>query len=128
MYITFTDIREAFKASSHIANVRDGWDVSILSTARLATKELPQGLLKSGASLYDGQIIVKADFSGPYQRFDAPSIRHLVRELLENYGEIMAYEADIVCPPVVMFRVEYYDSVAANNAVVHLNGFKVGVS
>lgn len=78
-------------------------------------------------SLYEGQVIVKADFSGPRQQFNARSIGHLIKELLENYGEIMGYDAGFMKPPTATYRAEFFNSVATDSALAYLNGFKIGV-
>lgn len=98
IHVNFTDIRDTTKAYVKIRSVRETW------------------------------VVVKADFSGPRQRFDSGTIGHLVKELLENYGEVMAYESGMAEPPLAAFRAEYYDVVATEKAVAALDGFRIGVS
>ena len=78
-------------------------------------------------SAYEGQVIVKAEYTGKQERFDLLSISCLMKEILENYGEVMAFELSLVERPVVAVRAEFFDTSSADNALVHLNGFKIAV-
>lgn len=78
-------------------------------------------------SVYEGQVVVKAEHAGPRERFDVRSIGHLIKEILENYGDIMAFELNLAEPPVVAVRAEFFDTGSADSALVHLDGFKIGV-
>ncbi|KAL9613748.1 MAG: hypothetical protein Q9167_001762 [Letrouitia subvulpina] len=104
---------------------RSEWNVQYL-------RNLPNGMeLASHASRHlhgpsgDGEVVVKADFLGPCQNFDAPNISRLIIDLLGNYGDIMAYEPSSMCPPTIVYRAEFYDTRAADRAIAHLNGFKI---
>ena len=109
-----------------IRSVRSTWNVQYLAAKQFVSKLRPERFLYT--LLCEGQVIVKADFSGPRQRFDIGSIGHLVKELLENYGEVMAYESGMAEPPLAAFRAEYYDVIATEKAVTALHGFRIGVS
>ena len=95
----------------------------------LATHIRTQGQLKGliyPGSAYDGQVIVKTgcDKQGSFHVRDIGS---LIKDLLANYGDIMAYStmwsntADVTC------RAEFFNTIAADNALAHLNGFKLAV-
>ncbi|SLM35773.1 meiosis protein mei2 [Lasallia pustulata] len=124
IYVNFTDIRDTTKAYVKIRSVRATWNAQYLPAKLFASKLRPDRFLYT--LLCEGQVIVKADFSGPRQRFDSGTIGHLVKELLENYGEVMAYESGMAEPPLAAFRAEYYDVVATEKAVAALDGFRIG--
>lgn len=50
-----------------------------------------------------------------------------MKELLENYGELMGYEAGAIGFSVATYRAEFFDGTAAESALAYLNGFKIGV-
>ncbi|KAL9044105.1 MAG: hypothetical protein Q9214_002734 [Letrouitia sp. 1 TL-2023] len=125
VFVTFDDLRDSCKALSNVRNVRRDWNVQYL-------RNLPNGQELTNhtsgqlhGSLGDGEVVVKADFLGPSQLFDAPNISRLIMDLLGNYGDIMAYEPGSMCPPTMVYRAEYYDTRAADRAIAHLNGFKI---
>ena len=93
----------------------------------MTLKYQPESLKYSPLSLYGGQVIIKADFTGPRQRFDPGTIGHLIKELLENYGELMGFEAGVMSLTIATYRAEFYDIAAADSALAYLNGFKIGV-
>lgn len=126
LYVNFTDIRDTTKAYVKIRSVREAWNVQYLGAKQFASKLRPERFLYT--LLCEGQVVVKADFCGPHQRFDCGTIGHLVKELLGNYGEVMAYESGMAEPPLAAFRAEYYDVVATAKAVAALDGFRIGVS
>ena len=126
IYVNFADLRDTTKAYVKIRSVRATWDIQYLAAKHFASKLRPERFMHT--LMCEGQVIVRADFSGPRQRFDSGTIGHLIKELLENYGEVMAYESGIAELPMVAFRAEYYDAVAAEKAVAALDGFRIGVS
>ena len=105
--------------------VRSDWKVSWIGTPQYFATQTPGQILPALA--YDGQIVVKADYAGPASHFNANSIGIFVKEVLENYGEIMAIEAIQVASPSAMYRAEYYNSAAVSNALGALQGFKIAV-
>lgn len=90
-------------------------------------KKQPESLKYAPLSMYAGQVSVKADFTGLSQRFDPMTIGHLIKELLENYGEIMGFETSMEKRPIATYRAEFYDTAAADSALAYLNGFRIGV-
>ena len=77
---------------------------------------------------FEGQIQVTALCEGKALRFNPQLIAHLVKEMLGNYGDLMAFSIYSVTHPSVTVRAEYYDVEAAEKAVMQLNGFSVSVS
>lgn len=127
IYLNLTDIRDAHKAYAKVQSHRKDWSVQYIAGAKSYTKPQPDGSIYMPLPLYDGQVIVRADFSGPRQHFNASCIGHLIRELLENYGEIMGYEACLSKHPTATCRAEFCNTTATDSAISYLNGFKIGV-
>ncbi len=76
--------------------------------------------------MYSAQVLVKADFTGPRQRFNPFTIGHIIKELLENYGEVFGFEAGVNSN--AMYRAEFYDTGSADLALAYLHGFRIAVS
>ena len=127
-YLKFSDIRDADKAYAKVESIREKWNAQHIGAKQFAVKHQPECLKYLPISMFEGQILVTAHFAGPRQRFDAGSIGHLIKELLENYGDVMAYEVGIVRAPTATYRAEYYNATVVDNALANLNGFKIGVS
>jgi hypothetical protein len=78
-------------------------------------------------SNFEGQLVITATANGSNQSFDTGTIACLVKDMLRNYGEVLACEPAFTTLPNLMFRVEFFDSTAADAAVSGLNGFKLAV-
>lgn len=89
--------------------------------------EFIAGAKYSSSSLYAGQVLVKADFTGPRHRFDPVTVGHMIKELLENYGEIMGFQAGVKTTLNATYRAEFYDTGSADLALAYLNGFRIAV-
>lgn len=89
--------------------------------------EFIAGAKYSSSSLYAGQVLVKADFTGPRHRFDPVTVGHMIKELLENYGEIMGFQAGVKTILNATYRAEYFDTGSADLALAYLNGFRIAV-
>ncbi|KAL8737937.1 MAG: hypothetical protein Q9181_001200 [Wetmoreana brouardii] len=125
IYVSFTDVRDAIEVVSALRNFHGEWLAQYLPVPSYALNPQegsPRGI---SASLFEGQLLVKADFSGPAVYFDTNTVGRLILDLLNNYGGIMAYEAVGTMHPVVAYRAEFYDTKDADHAVVHLNGFRI---
>lgn len=70
---------------------------------------------------------MQADFSGPPMYFDLGTVSRLILDMLNNYGDIMAYDAVIAVYPLVAYRVEFFDTRDAERAIIHLHGFRLAV-
>ncbi|KAI9810954.1 MAG: hypothetical protein M1827_005685 [Pycnora praestabilis] len=125
IYIAFTDMRDSERAYHAASDLRPHWKTQYLTPNRFAQKHLSGNALF--VSAYEGQVIVKAHFTGPRQQFSAKIIHQLVYELLENYGHMKAFVMlDMEDLSYVGFRAEFYDTKAADAAAVTLNGFRIG--
>ena len=126
IYISFADLRDANKAYTMVQSVRHDWNVQHIAIGQINIKGQLEGLTCSSGSPYEGQVVIRVDYSG-HGLFNVGDIGSLVKELLGNYGEIMAYSTNHATPPVVSYRAEFYSAIAADNALAHLNGFKLAV-
>lgn len=107
---------------------RGNWLVQYLPVPSYAI-DAQQGSSRGlSATPFEGQLVVRAAFSGPAIYFDIDTVGRLILDLLNNYGRIMAYEAVVTMHPVVAYRAEFYDTKDADHAMVHLNGFRIAVS
>ena len=125
--VHFSDIRDAHKAYSKAQATRHDWQIQYTAATDFARERLTGNASHVPVSVYEGQVVVKAEHAGPRERFDVRSIGHLIKEILENYGDIMAFELNLAEPPVVAVRAEFFDTGSADSALVHLDGFKIGV-
>lgn len=125
IYVSFSDIRDALSAYTKVQTLRGDWAVSCIGTAQYFMREHPGQELP--ALVHEGQVSIKADYGGPATHFNANSIGIIVKEVLENYGEIMAMEGSLVASPSAMYRAEYYDSSSVTGAFNALQGFKIAV-
>lgn len=127
IFVNFTDIRDAQKAYAKVQSVHGDWSVEYIAGTKPGIRNPTESLKYAPLSMYAGQVIIKADFTGPSQRFDPGTIGHLIKELLENYGEIMGFETSMKNLPIAAYRAEFYDTAAADSALAYLNGFRIGV-
>lgn len=116
IFVNFGDIRDAHKALIKIQSIHMNWAVEFIAGANY-----------SSSSLYAGQVLVKADFTGPCHRFDPVTVGHMIKELLENYGEIMGFQAGVKTILNATYRAEFYDTGSADLALAYLNGFRIAV-
>ncbi|KAL8706340.1 MAG: hypothetical protein Q9201_000594 [Fulgogasparrea decipioides] len=117
VYVSFTDVRDAIEVVSALRNFRGEWLVQYLPVPSYALNPQEGSSKGISASLFEGQLLVKADFSGPAVYFDTDTVGRLILDLLNNYGVIMAYEAVVAAHPVVAYRAEFYDTKDADHAM-----------
>ncbi|KAL8829706.1 MAG: hypothetical protein Q9191_001859 [Dirinaria sp. TL-2023a] len=126
VYASFSDIRDTLNAYTKVQAARPGWTLGLIGTIRYFEKYYPG--LTLPPLVYEGQVSVKVEYGGPDSCFDVASIGVIVKEILENYGDVNAMEVTEINSPAVTFRAEYYDSVAVNSALTSLQGFRIAVS
>ncbi len=126
VYVSFADIRDAGKAYDKIQSARQDWKVQHIATTQISTQGQPQGLMYPPGSAYESQVVVKAEYTG-HEDFRAGEIGSLIKDLLANYGDIMAYSTDRSTTSSLTYRAEFYNTIAADNALAYLNGFKLAV-
>ncbi|KAL8873167.1 MAG: hypothetical protein Q9174_001319 [Haloplaca sp. 1 TL-2023] len=128
IYASFTDVRDAIELVSFLRSFRGNWLTQYLPVPSYAISTQPEGSRSFSAAPFEGQLVVRAEFSGPDIYFDKDTVGRLILDLLNNYGGIMAFEAVIIVHPVVAYRAEFYDIKDADHAMAHLNGFRIAVS
>ena len=79
-------------------------------------------------SKYEGQVLVRAEYVGLPQFFDAIAIGHRIKEALEEHGCITAFQMGMVKDSVAAYRAEYSDVNTIDNALSRLNGSSLAVS
>lgn len=127
IFVNFTDIRDAQKAYAKVQSVHGDWSVQYIVGTKPGIKNQQESLKYAPLSVYAGQVVIKTDYTGPNQRFGPGTVGHLVKELLENYGELMAFETSMKNLPIATYRAEFYDTAATDSALAYLNGFRIGV-
>ncbi|KAL8760165.1 MAG: hypothetical protein Q9184_003408 [Pyrenodesmia sp. 2 TL-2023] len=125
VYVKFTDIRDAIDAVASLHRLRGDWLVQYLPLPSRELHSREAFGTNSIASKYEGQLFVKAYFSGPSPFFDLDTVSRLILDLLNNYGGLKAYYAVITVYPIVAYRAEFFDTKDAEHAIVHLNGFRI---
>lgn len=124
-YVSFTDIRDASEAVTALREFRKDWLIQYL----VLPSHGPCYQAGRGSNLfatkYEGQLCVKAEFSGPSKYFSLNTMSRLILDLLSNYGDIMAYDALTTVQPVVSYRAEFFDTKDADHAIAHLHGFRI---
>ena len=123
VYVSFGDIRDSLRAYEKINAVRTGWKVDFIAT----TKYFARQNMAPPAIVFEAQIFVKAVYGGPIAQFSSNGIGIVVKELLENYGDVMAMDVVDGPLPIASYRVEFSNS-NTTHAVLHaLQGFKIAV-
>ncbi len=76
---------------------------------------------------YEGQVLVKAEYVGLPQLFDAVAIGHRIKEALEKHGCITAFQMGMVKDSVAAYRAEYSNVNTIDSALSRLNGSSLAV-
>ena len=121
-YVRFADIRDSDKAYSTIKAHRCEWNVQYILPKYFASKFHPEKSRFSPVSKYEGQVLVIAEYAGLPQFFDAVATGHRIKEALEKYGCITAFEMGMVKDSVAAYRAEYSDVNTIDNALSRLYG------
>ena len=94
---------------------------------KFAQKLYPEMFRFAPVSNYEGQILVKAEYAGLSQHFDALASGHRIKELLEKEGCVVAFELGMVKASVAAYRAEFSDVNTTEKALSHLNGLSFAV-
>lgn len=122
--VKFTDIRDAQRAVGILPQFQPQWTVHFINSKEFMRSFRPRKI--TSTSDFEGQVMVTAHCSSPKEAFNSESIAIIVKDLLQEYGDIMAYDTFIASFPTVVIRAEYFDTAAADNAA-ELNGFDAWV-
>ena len=126
VYVGFTDLRDCHKAFHKAKRLRTEWGIHYLPSNQFDMKRDPGSV--PFVSSYEGQVTVRAHHGGQSHQFNTDTIRQLVKELLDNYGEIKVFrQLETTEPPTLEYLAGFYDTAAADVAVASLQGFKIGV-
>ena len=123
VYVSFGDISDSVRAYKKVTDQRPSWTVAFIATIEYFSRQN----IASPAIVFEAQVLVKAFYGGPIERFNINSIGVIVKELLENYGSIMAMDSVEGPLPVALYRVEFYNSYTTHNVLHNLQGFKISV-
>ncbi|RJE21256.1 Meiosis protein MEI2 [Aspergillus sclerotialis] len=120
VYVAFGDSREAQKAREKVHLEHPDWHVVPLTAREYA--QLAEPSLLHLTSDYEGQVLVIAFNTG----LNRNTVAHLVESTIVGFGDIKSFRPlrtpqDNSCE----FLVEFYNSQAADNAVVALKGASV---
>lgn len=123
VYVSFGDIHDSLRAYEKVKAKRAGWTINFIAT----TEYFARQNMAPPAIVFEAQILVKAVYGGPIGQFSSNGIGVVVKELLENYGDVMAMDAVDGPLPIASYRVEFSNS-NTTHAVLHaLQGFKIAV-
>ncbi|MCJ1435175.1 hypothetical protein MMC27_004546 [Xylographa pallens] len=123
IFVRFSDLRDAKQAYSTLKHTQTDWLMQFVDVKYFVLNYKPHELAIT--SDFEGQIQVTALCEGKALRFNPQLIAHLVKEMLGNYGDLMAFSIYSVTHPSITVLAEYYDVEAAEKAVMQLNGFRV---
>ena len=126
-YVRFADIRDSDKAYHTMATYRREWNVQYISPEQFALKFYPEKLRFTPVSQYEGQVMVNADFVGLPQEFDVVAIGHGIKDALEKYGCVAAFEQTMVKASAATYRVEFSNVNTIDNILSRLDGRKFAV-
>ena len=126
-YVRFADIRDSDKAYLTIQTHRREWNVQYILPKQFASKYHPEKLRLNPVSKYEGQVLVTAEYAGLPQFFDALATGHRIKETLEEYGYVTAFEMGMVTDSVAAYRAEYSNVNTIDNALSRLNGSYLAV-
>ena len=126
-YVRFADIRDSDKAYLTIQTHRREWNVQYILPKQFASKFHPEKLRLSPVSKYEGQVLVTAEYAGLPQFFDALATGHRIKETLEEYGYVTAFQMGMVTDSVAAYRAEYSNVNTIDNALSRLNGSYLAV-
>ncbi|KAL8864269.1 MAG: hypothetical protein Q9198_009980, partial [Flavoplaca austrocitrina] len=122
IYVNFKDVRDAIEVVRSLRGLGQDLVVEYLAVPGLSGNDNWNDRL---APKHEGQLLVKAEFSGPAVYFNIDTVGRLILDLLNNYGTVMAYETVSTIYPIVAYRAEFFDVENAGHAIVHLNGFRI---
>ncbi len=128
VYVRFADIRDSDKAWITIRDVRPTWSVQHISAPQFALKHQVANPQTPFLSRFEAQILVTANSLGANQRIEVGKFGSSVKDRLEMYGTITAYEISMTKVSIPVFRAEYCNVDAVNLALTNLDGCDIGVS
>ena len=126
IYVKYSDLRDARQAYSGLHCCQPQWRVEFISVKDFIINYKPQELART--SLFEGQVLVTAFYTGDRQNFEVATIVRLLKDILENFGDLISCVVGLAAFPSVSVSAEFYDCSAAEKAVTQLDGFQLAVS
>ncbi|EGC48275.1 meiosis protein MEI2 [Histoplasma capsulatum var. duboisii H88] len=124
IYVGFTDIRDAKKASEKVGRLHPEWRVRFLTAREYAQKFDPTN--SDLVSDFEGQVFASVFYDSSNPALDARVVSHSFKDLLETFGDIKAFHGlPSTQGNVDEFLIEFFDTRAADNVVSTLNGTSV---
>ncbi|KAL9099875.1 MAG: hypothetical protein Q9163_004681 [Psora crenata] len=127
IYVKFTDIRDADKAFSNVQRHEASWAIQHMGPRHFVMKHQPQSLQHSKASIHEGQVLVSASYLGTLQHYDVARVGCNIKDMLQHFGEVMAFNVFLTEPCKATFRAEYYDVNSVEHALKNLEGRRVAM-
>jgi hypothetical protein len=125
VFLKFGDIRDADKAALKVNHTRPQWHADCVEPRQFSTK---YGAGGSNVSRFEGQIRIAAILNGPEERFDVGSLSRVVKELLEEYGEVVTMMIDERGARAIYYRAEFFNATIVKTAVRAMNHRDLAVS
>ena len=123
IYVSFGDIRESIQAYAKVKDMRPTWSIDFIGTPKYFTKQN----MPTPGIVFEAQLLIKADYGGPPEQFCPNGIGIVIKELLENFGEVMAMALVQDTAPLASYRVEFYNAATTTPVLSNLQGFKIAV-
>ncbi|KGY15042.1 hypothetical protein PABG_12157 [Paracoccidioides brasiliensis Pb03] len=120
IYVGFTDVRDAKKASTKVSRLHPEWRVSSMTAQEYAQKFDPNNAYL--ISNFEGHVYATITYDSSNQAMDARIVSHSFKDLLETFGDIKAFQ-NLPCRQVNVeeYLLEFFDTRAADNVVSTLN-------
>ena len=124
VFLIFADIRDAEKAFSDQSLRR----VRYLSLFDLLQRESfkDQSYMTEHAS--EGQIIIQLDYFGHARQFDELQLTHAAKNMIDRFGDVLAFQVMVSGDSKLTIKVEYYDTRNAHDLLSNKDEFKLPVS
>ena len=126
IYVKYSDLRDARQAYSGLHCCQPQWRVEFIRVKDFVINYKPQELART--SLFEGQVLVTASYTGVRQTFDVATIVGLLKDILESFGDLITCAVGLAAFPTVSVGAEFYDCSTAEKAVNQLDGFQLAVS
>jgi hypothetical protein len=126
IYAKFADIRDAQKAFAVLRKTQPGWQTTFCGNKEFIYHFNPEDLHLT--TEFEGQVIVTVtvSFGADYEAFNIEFLKASVKDVLQNFGEIKAFDSIPTEIPGLMLRVEFFDASVVEKVVSGVDGYKFG--
>ena len=127
VYVKFGDLRDA-EAAYRVAKAhRPGWHTRYMSPKDLALKLQLEKPTQPTLSMYEGQVLITAEYEESPLSPDVEAVAGHVKQFLGNFGDLMAFNLVMMDDIASTYRAEFYDTSAVKGAL-NVNGFRISVN